>query len=290
MIYSTKITTGNNDADRNSFTSDSINRDSILMGNYAFIKTWGVLRFLLSIGKGADITSAVLSLYLSSIEGELKNPYNILIDYSMEDNALPLSYGLDRHYSTTNVKKKYDLAINGWNNFDISSLIQEMVDRKNWEKGNYIVLRTQIPDAKGELFRFGAADGNPASAAILNVEHDLPEIEIYESSSIRESILIGKGEFIDKSIIKLGNLELHPENATFLNKAELQAFGIQRESPAEIDLDERIDFLTANKILNMVGGIFPFACQGQKFNCILQSCNLDFSVSYVNMSLSLITI
>ena len=107
---------------------------------------------------------------------------------------------------------------------------------------------------------------------------------------MRESILIGKGEFIDKSIIKLGNLELHPENATFLNKAELQAFGIQRESPAEIDLDERTDFRSANKILDMVGGIFPFSIQGEKFNVIIQSCNLDFSVSYVNMSLSLIVI
>jgi len=290
MIYSRKISSGSDDGDRNSFSGDSLYRDSILIGNFAFIETFGVVRFPLNIGKGADISNAKLSLYLSSIEGELKNPYNILISYSIENDALPLSYGLNRHYSSKNVRIKHNLILNDWNNFDIKKLIQEIVNKEKWEKGNHLILRIQIPDAKGELFRFGSADGDPSSAAILNVEHDLPDIEILEFSLIKESILIGKGEFIDKSIIKLGNLELHPENATFLNKAELQAFGIQRESPAEIDLDERTDFISANKILDMVGGIFPFSIQGEKINVIIQSCNLDFSVSYVNMSLSLIVI
>ena len=290
MMYSIKIANGEEDGDRNSFSGDSLNRENILIGDYSFIKTWGVVRFPLNIGKGADILSASLSLYLSSIEGELKDSYNIQIDYSIEDNALSLNHGLNRKYSYENIKIKHKLTLNDWNNLKITGLVSDIVNREKWQKGNHIAIRIRIPDTKNELFRFGSADGDPSSAAILNVEHDIPDIEILEFSLITESILIGKGEFINKDIIKLGDLELHPENATFLNKAELQAFGIQKESPAEIDLDERIDFLTANKILNMVGGIFPFACQGQKFNCILQSCNLDFAINYVNVSISLIVI
>jgi len=291
MIYSTKITNGEEDADRNSFSGDSLNRENILIGDYSFIKTHGALRFLLSIGKGADIKSATLSLYLSSIEGERKKDiYTILIDYSNENDTLPLKFGLNRSYSSNNIRIKYNLILNGWSNLNIKKLIQEIVNREKWEKENHIILRVQIPDAKGELFRFGAADGDPSSAAILNVEYNLPDIEIYETILIEESILVGKGEFIGKDIIRLGDLELHPENATFLNKAELQAFGIQKESPAEIDLDERVDFETANNILNKIGKVLPFSCQEQKFNCILQSCNLDYSINFVNMTLTLIVI
>jgi hypothetical protein len=106
MIYSRKISSGSDDGDRNSFSGDSLYRDSILIGNFTFIEVFGVVRFPLNIGKGADIASAFLSLYLSSIEGELKNPHYILIDYSLEDDSLSLNYGLNRSYSSNNIKIK----------------------------------------------------------------------------------------------------------------------------------------------------------------------------------------
>jgi hypothetical protein len=130
MIYSRKISSGSDDGDRNSFSGDSLYRDSILIGNFAFIETFGVVRFPLNIGKSADILSASLSLYLSSIEGGLKDSYNIQIDYSMEDNALSLNHGLNRKYSYENTKIKHNLILNGWNNLSIKKLIQEIVNRE----------------------------------------------------------------------------------------------------------------------------------------------------------------
>ena len=93
MIYSWKIQNGNDDGSRNSFTGDTLNKSTIDIGNWMFINTFGVFRFSLPISYGAEIKSAMLSLYLESTEGKIQKFHTIKIDYSKEINALPLNYG-----------------------------------------------------------------------------------------------------------------------------------------------------------------------------------------------------
>lgn len=289
MLYSWKIQDGNDDGARNSFTGDTVNKNTIDIGNWMFVNTFGVFRFPLSISYGAKIKSALLSLYLESSEGEIRKIHTVKIDYSKEVNALPLSYGLNRNYSLQNIiHSDIELIENEWNTFEITPLIETITNQYLWQKNYYIILRVSI-DASNEIFRFGSADITSSSAALLTVDYNVPSLEISTNINYDESIILGIKDFKD-DVTKLDDLLIHPEHLTFEYAREPESHGIGKEVPIKIDLSERLDFDTGEKLLKKVGGIFPFRYQKKNYNCILSSCNLDFDITYVNANISLVVI
>ena len=289
MIYSWKIQNGNDDGARNSFTGDTINGDSIPIGNWAFINTFGVFRFPLPISYGAEIKSALLSLYLESTEGKIRKFHTVKIDYSTETDALPLNYGLNRNYSMQNIiHSDIELFENDWNTFEITPLIETITNQFLWKKNYFIILRINI-DANNEIFKFGSADITSTNAALLTIEYNVPSLEISCDTNYKESIIIGIKDF-KEDVTRLDDLVIHPEHLTYEYAREPESHGIGKEIPIRIDLSERLDFNTGEKLLNKVGGIFPFRCQKKNYNCILSECNLDFQITFVNANISLVII
>ena len=288
MIYSWKIQDGSDDGSRNSFTGDTLNKNTIDIGNWMFINTFGVFRFSLPISYGAETESAMLSLYLESTEGKQKF-HTIKIDYSKEINALPLGYGLNRNYSLLNATHSdIELFENDWNTFEITPLIEAITNQYLWQKDYFVVLRINI-DANNEIFKFGSADIISTSAAILTVDYNVPNLEISSNVNYKESVTIGIKDF-KEDVTKLDDLIIHPEHLTFEYAREAESHGIGKEVPVRIDISERLDFKTGEKLLNKVGGIFPFKCQKKNYNCILSECNLDFQIAFVNANITLVII
>jgi hypothetical protein len=290
MIYSWKIQDGNNDGSHNSFTGDTINKNTIDIGNWMFVNSYGVFRFPIDIANGTKIEYALLTIYLEDTKGKISTKQDIQITCSDEINAFPLQYGLDRQYYLYDIKyNDIKLVKDDFNSFEITPLIKYIINKPLWKKGNYIAIKVNIPDAYNEIFQFGSADLNNPSSAIITIQYDEIELAIKTKINHKESVLSFGNEKIDENVI-IGDLPLHPERISYEFEREPNFYSLGKDMPTRISISERMDFESGNKLLSCVGKILPFKCQEKKFNCIVESITADYDINYVNVSLSLIHI
>lgn len=289
MIYSYKIMDGNDDGYFNTISGTSINSSNLPVGNWYFINSISAFRFKIPIDYGAQINSAFLTLFLEETEGEIKNNHKIKIYISNELNAAPLSYGINRDYNILH-KIEYDnvkLQENNWNSFEITPIIDYIVNRPGWNNNNYIVLKLEI-DCKNEIFKFGSADIIPTNSAILTIEYNSDKFELSDKINFRINNYIVK-KSIDKDII-LDDIEMHPEGVSFTYNTEEKAYSLGIDQPVSINLEERTDFDIGYWFLNRVGFIMPFKFFNDCYNVILQNIDLNYSINYVDINMDLIII
>jgi len=288
MIYSYKIEDGGEDGDHNSLTGTTVYKETVDIGKWMFVKSFGGFRFKIPLEYGTSIDAALLTLYLDSVEGKQSDRQDIIFYVSTERDALPLSYGIDRKYSDIFVR--YDnvkLEENNWNTFEITPLINKKVNEYQWHSNNHILIKVDI-NVNNELYRFGSADIVPTSAAILTIEYNNPTLIIESDENYNEDVYVLKTEYPVQDVV-LGELELHPEEISFEYTKTEKNYNLGVSSLG-VKIKERMNFNEGNILSEYVGRIVPFKCFDDYFNAIVSSCNLDYDFSFVNVNLSLIII
>jgi hypothetical protein len=134
----------------------------------------GWVRFTgLGIPKNATINSAILMLYATGVSGTIPA---LVIDGEAADNATAPTTRADvnaRSRTTAQVNwTPASWTINSWRaSPDIAAVVQEIVDRTNWNAGNAMQLFVndgQAGQVAGQI-SFQAYDGNPVLSANLQV-------------------------------------------------------------------------------------------------------------------------
>ena len=137
----------------------------------------------ITIPRGAEITSARLKLYLidefydSMYAYIYGNDVDDAEDFSSNPHVFDENY---RPRTDANVLWKYWAeGILGWHESpDISSVIQEIIDRPGWQSGNSIALLLIGGDPPGtggvRMFEAASYEKDPAKAAILEVSYIVP--------------------------------------------------------------------------------------------------------------------
>jgi len=124
-----------------------------------------------AIPKGAPISSAIVRAHhINSVA--YRDQYGTLYGHA-SDNSPLIQAVLDdliRPQTTANVSWIATLAGNAWNDSpDISTIIQEIVDRPGWASGNGICIMNIPSHVVNYQARYDAWDGLPANAAKLIV-------------------------------------------------------------------------------------------------------------------------
>lgn len=122
------------------------------------------------IPQGATIISAVLEVY--SI-GTVNDDSAVDIFCNDVDNAVNFSTDPDvtsRVRTTATVSDNTDSVGTGWYAFpDISSVVQEVIDRAGWASGNAFVVLVDGQSTVNKDFRYRSYDGSAANAAKLTI-------------------------------------------------------------------------------------------------------------------------
>jgi hypothetical protein len=148
----------------------------------------GGFRFTaLSIPRGAQINSATFSGYIYDVGSD--NLYCTIYGHDVA-NAPDFSSNQyikttgQRPRTTASVTWQSDFGSIGWKNKDVTAIVQEIVDRGDWDSGNAIALLFISDDRVApEPLRFRSYDGEPTEAARLTINLTLPEAVILQDHS-----------------------------------------------------------------------------------------------------------
>jgi hypothetical protein len=292
-----KINNGENDGDVNSITGTSIDRGSVNIGNWALIDSDGIFRFALPISAGTKIKKAILCLYPESFkcfpEQEEKNLKikKIEISASNEFDAQPLSYGCNRTFIGKKNYYNYNLKLYEFNYFDITSIIQLIIDGEGWKKDNHILLKVQIKREQNKLVKIASADENEFGATELIIDLSAKQVfELNEDFNFSDELILVETKRKYQDEYRLGDMQIFPDRISFSKSILPSIYKIENEKNFELIIELKADFESVSKFLNLVGKRLIFATPDEINNSLVKSCSISYNITYVDLVLNLIII
>lgn len=187
LTLSVQISTGPDDGIINSLSQYSNSGTSLASGSTSGITFNNWLRFQnVTIPKDAPIISATLTVVASNSD---TGTTNLKIAGEAADNpTAPTGYANYNTRVLTTAQVDWDITDN-WtagdiiNSVDISTIIQELVNRAGWSSGNALNIFVRN-DSSSNYRRIVAYNGTPAQAAILKVTYtEYPAFALNASQS-----------------------------------------------------------------------------------------------------------
>jgi len=139
---------------------------------------------------GVSVTAATLSINIDS--GSIDDPKFYVYAEAVDDAATLTTTAndiSDRPLTTARVTVDGTNVGTGWYDIDVTSVVQEIVNRPGWVAGNSICLVLVDSGAGGDV-RFDSYDDTPANAPKLQVVYDTAG----QADPMKSPILGGNGE------------------------------------------------------------------------------------------------
>lgn len=121
-----------------------------------------------TVPNGATITSATLSLYVTSTAND--TPNGATVGMQAADNAATFTTGtndISGRTRTSTVAWSGSNIGDGWKTLDLTSQVQEVVNRSGWTSGN--AMAAILAGVVGSNLTVTAWDGTPSQAAKLDI-------------------------------------------------------------------------------------------------------------------------
>ena len=284
-----KIDNGNDDADWNSLTGTSIQRGFVKIGKWATVNSYGLFRFMIPINRGITIKKAVLTIYINEYKDFLEKdqkPVEVLIDISDEINAKSLEFGANRAFITSEKYRK-KLNVNSFVYFDVTKHINKIINKKKWEKNNYVLLRMKINKVNNQLWNITSVDNDLFGAAQIIMRTNDTFNEITEEIIVNDKLICLNSD-LDNFNYKIGDLIIHPNHISCSGDSIIRSYQVIAPDQLSIKISEKINYEQAKEMLNLVGQTMPFLTPEYYFNCIVQSVSLNYNIRFVDTSLNLV--
>lgn len=123
-----------------------------------------------TVPKGAPVTSAIISFYVTSTANDTPNGASVGVqDHDSAPTFTTASNDISTRSLTGTVTWSGSNIGAGWKTVDVTSLVQAVVNRSGWASGNALVVVVQ--GVSGTDLSITTWDGTPANAAKLDIEY-----------------------------------------------------------------------------------------------------------------------
>lgn len=177
-------------------------------GNYLVFGQWDTfykyqfLRFInIDIPQGSTINSAVITFRSAEEVNTAGVPPDITIQAESQDNPgvlVDVANNISNRAKTTNsvawANPSFAQSLTNYDSPDISTIIQEIVNRPGWSSGNAIniICTTDDPGADGNYNNALEYEENPSVAAILTIDFSIQSGGIEDIGKVKTKKFIHK--------------------------------------------------------------------------------------------------